>query len=439
MADTIGRKLKQERERRNLTLEQVSVATHIRARHLEAIEADRLDDLPSRQSSQGFLRLYADYLGLNLDPITTQPSTDALSENTLVDLYQEAQPENGEEPTITPSDIATSQEVGKIEGEIEETSHAPKPEPGSPLSSIIFGSIGDQLRRQREVLGFSFDEVERHTHVRRHYLEALESGDFDHLPSSVQARGMLSNYARFLDLDADAILLRFAEGLQERLREKQPIPDQEQASQKDRRVLPKIIRSLLSFDVIFGGGLIILLVTFAIWGTSQVISNQQIPAPASTLSISEALLETPTPVLEVTLPASPVAEITSIPEENGTAIPLPTALQGRIQVVTIILERTWMRVTVDDRIEFEGRALPGTTYSFGGDQRIEVLTSNGSAVQISYNQNDLGVMGNFGEIVGRIYTEAGIFIPTPTITPTPTRTKPATPGPARTVTPVELP
>ncbi len=439
MADTIGQQLKQERERRNLTLEQVSNATHIRARHIEAIEAGRLEDLPSRQSGQGFLRLYADYLGLSLDPITTQTSTDELAKITLVDHEKAGQLKDREEPTTTSTDITTSQEAGEIEREKEETPDTPKPEPVSLLSSIIFGSIGDQLRRQREILGFSFDEVERHTHVRRHYLEALESGDFDHLPSSVQARGMLSNYARFLDLDAEAILLRFAEGLQTRLREKQPSPDQEQASQKDRRVLPKSLRSLLSFDVIFGGGLIILLVTFAIWGTSQVLSSQQIPSPDSTLSISEALLETPTPAIGVTLPASPVVEMTSIPVENGTAIPLPTALQGRIQVVTIILERTWMRVTVDDRIEFEGRALPGTIYSFGGDQRIEVLTSNGSAVQISYNQNNLGVMGNFGEIVGRIYTEAGIFIPTPTITPTPTMTKPATPGPARTVTPVELP
>ena len=51
------------------------------------------------------------------------------------------------------------------------------------------------------------------------YLQALEAGEFDHLPSSVQARGMLNNYAHFLDLDVDALLLTFAEGLQtQRLR-----------------------------------------------------------------------------------------------------------------------------------------------------------------------------------------------------------------------------
>ncbi len=66
------------------------------------------------------------------------------------------------------------------------------------------------------------DEIEQHTHVRKHYLQALELGDFDHLPSSVQTRGMLNNYARFLDMDVDAILLQFAEGLQAQRLERQP-------------------------------------------------------------------------------------------------------------------------------------------------------------------------------------------------------------------------
>jgi cytoskeletal protein RodZ len=327
-----------------------------------------------------------------------------------------------------------------VEGNNEESPILP-PEPDSQpsLSKTIFSAIGGQLRRQREVLGFSFEEVERHTHVRRHYLEALEEGNLEHLPSSVQARGMLSNYARFLDMDADSILLDFADGLQARLREKQPIPEQETADKKDRKALPRGLRAILSFDVIFGGGLIILLVTFAIWGTSQVVSIQEAPSLESTLSISAALLETPLPGSGATPTASPVIEIAPTPTGNGTAIPLPTALQGRIQIAAIILERAWMRVTVDGKVEFEGRVLPGNTLSFGGEQSIEVLTSNGSAVQITYNQNNMGVMGNFGEIVGRIYTESGVYIPTPTITPSPTQTKPATPGPARTITPVELP
>ena len=42
----------------------------------------------------------------------------------------------------------------------------------------------------------------------------MEKGHLDDLPSPVQGRGMISNYANFLNLDGESVLLRFAEGLQ---------------------------------------------------------------------------------------------------------------------------------------------------------------------------------------------------------------------------------
>lgn len=42
----------------------------------------------------------------------------------------------------------------------------------------------------------------------------MEDGNFDALPSSVQARGMLNNYAAFLNLDVENIMLQYANALQ---------------------------------------------------------------------------------------------------------------------------------------------------------------------------------------------------------------------------------
>jgi hypothetical protein len=83
---------------------------------------------------------------------------------------------------------------------------------------------------------------------------------------------------------------------------------------------------------------------------------------------------------------------------------------------------------VDGKVQFEGRVTAGTAYPFDGNTQIEVLTGNGRAISILYNQNTLGPMGNFGEVVDRIYTTNAILNPTatftatPTITPTPTIT-----------------
>ena len=429
MLETIGQQLKKERERRNLTIEQVVNVTHIRARHLVAIESDRLEDLPSQQAMRGFLHIYADYLGLSLAAQQSGSETAAVEDVSALTESTEKLPNIPDDPEPHPEAVIKESTLGEI------VALEPETPPQPSLSQAIFISIGEQLRQQRELLGFSFDEIERHTHVRRHYLEALEAGGMDRVPSSVQARGMLSNYANFLDMDVDAILLRLAEGLQAQLQERQPVPVEEDTPRKGHRNLPKALRPFLSFDVIFGGGLIILLVAFAIWGTGQVISQQNPSVPGSTLSISAALLETPLMIGEIATYTSTPVELTPLPVENETPASLPTAPQGRVQVIIIVLERTWIRVVVDGELEFEGRVLPGNTYPFGGDLTIAVLTGSGSAIQIIYNQKDLGVMGSFGEIVERTYTETSVYLPTPTITPTPTMTKPATPGPFRTVTP----
>jgi cytoskeletal protein RodZ len=61
----IGSSLRDARERQDLELSKVEHATHIRARYLAALEEERFDVLPGDAYAKGFLRTYADYLGLD--------------------------------------------------------------------------------------------------------------------------------------------------------------------------------------------------------------------------------------------------------------------------------------------------------------------------------------------------------------------------------------
>jgi hypothetical protein len=94
-----------------------------------------------------------------------------------------------------------------------------------------------------------------------------------------------------------------------------------------------------------------------------------------------------------------------------------------VQVYIIVRQRAWMRVTVDGAVEFEGRVIPGSAYPFSGRSEIIVLTGSGSALEVTYNQTNLGPLGLFGQIVERIYTAAGVLTPTPAESPTPTPTE----------------
>jgi cytoskeletal protein RodZ len=63
--DSFGSWLRQERERRRITLEDISISTKIRIRFLEAMEQDHLDQLPGGIIGCGFVRAYANYIGID--------------------------------------------------------------------------------------------------------------------------------------------------------------------------------------------------------------------------------------------------------------------------------------------------------------------------------------------------------------------------------------
>jgi cytoskeletal protein RodZ len=72
----IGSKLKQVRQANAISLEQVAAKTMINARLLSAIEEGHLDQLPEPVYTQGFIRRFADALGLNgAEVAQTYPAT----------------------------------------------------------------------------------------------------------------------------------------------------------------------------------------------------------------------------------------------------------------------------------------------------------------------------------------------------------------------------
>lgn len=60
-----GSTLRQERERRGISLEGISSSTKIRLVYLQAIEQDHLDDLPGGIIGRGFVRAYARSIGVD--------------------------------------------------------------------------------------------------------------------------------------------------------------------------------------------------------------------------------------------------------------------------------------------------------------------------------------------------------------------------------------
>lgn len=494
---TIGQRLRAAREEKQLTLDKVFEATRIRASYLRALELDDLSSMPSPVQARGYLRNYAEYLGLNIDEmledvrsqvpsdeiIGPADSTDQLDVQTpelapdqpasllsLLTVDPEQETESQPEPVVAETidslpDVTdnlwqtwlnrissviskrtnrnTQPQVDLVFDEIEPEDELPEVEeiqshqliPSNlQPSTHIFKEIGAELRSNREALSLHIDEVERNTHVKAHYLEALEQGAMDKLPSTVQTRGMLSNYASFLDMDVDAILLRFADALQASHRERNP----KLVRKEGQPILANLppLRSFIAGDMIFGIGMAVLLVGFVIWGINRVVTVQsQREIQPTAPSISDVLLASPDPSL-----FTPTATLLPVESFAGQATPtiiIPTVnINVSVQVNLVAVERTYMRVIVDGETVFEGRVIPGNVYFYEAEDQVEVLVGSGAAIRIAYNGRDLGLLGGFGQIVSNIYRADEVVTPTALPTAEATITVPPTSTSLPTNTPV---
>jgi cytoskeleton protein RodZ len=323
----------------------------------------------------------------------------------------------------------------------EETVIEEKPvtvaQPSRPANEI-FSEIGRELRERRELISLTPEEVERHTKLRVAFVKALEEGAFDKLPSTVQTRGMLTNYSTFLDMDTDRILLRYADALQARRREKYSETPREKIQTEVKAAIP-LLRGFIAGDLIFGIAMIVMLLALGVWGIGSVMDAQNdddaLPTSASIVDIlGNVPLVTATP----TNTPDPNEALLATNAAGGAALPT-LSLDANVVVIVYSVERAFVRIAVDDVVVFEGRIAPFETTQYEAVEKIEILTGNAAALLITYNGQDLGLMGNVGEVTNRVYTVSGVVAPTFTPTPTATNTPLVTNTPTVTITPTRTP
>ncbi len=80
----------------------------------------------------------------------------------------------------------------------------------------------------------SIGAVQQELHIRERYLEALEHDDFDQFPGNVYARGFLRSYARYLGLDAEALLER----MPKQAEPPEPLPPEQNEPPRRRQARP---------------------------------------------------------------------------------------------------------------------------------------------------------------------------------------------------------
>jgi len=277
--------------------------------------------------------------------------------------------------------------------------------------------LGEQLQEARQARGLSLEEVERTIRIRRKYLAALERGDHLALPTALQVRGFLQSYGTYLGLDAAVLVAQLDRAL---LAARRPSRWQVPGFAAGSGPSPLVVRAsgrrmpfhsiaakpsnlrrvqrIINFELLVMLSVVAALGWAFVWGGRRIAPTLLATAQPAVTQAAVDPSATPTLIQEVV--------------QTPTAPP-PLTTFNDVQLSLLFEQRSYVRVLVDGKLDFDGQAVSGERLEYSGVQRVEVSTANGAGVRVQFNQRDEGLMGAFGEIV------TWVFLPNQKSTPTP--------------------
>lgn len=318
--------------------------------------------------------------------------------------------------------------------------------------------LGRLLMEARTAKGLSLADVETVTRIRQKWLEALENGEYNKLPQGAVARGFLRTYAAYLGLDTQAALNLYADESGDHgdavLMAEPGKPRYVDYRPLEVELIEPISPANWWMPWVIAGLVVLALGVGAWWFLSRNPGWNPLaaiapppPATATPTNTATAWVVTATPQATITAPAPEAmttadilavatSDILPLPTPTVPASPTPTPRPTATPEVVasgIVLEasatqRSWVRVTVDGAVAEEGFLSVGDQRVWEAGQSVVIRTGNGGGVNLILNGQDLGPMGDVGQVVERSWVaadtgevvEGGSITPTaPTVTPTP--------------------
>ncbi len=238
-------------------------------------------------------------------------------------------------------------------------------------------TLGEFLRKERELKKITLKEVSKNTRIREHLLKAIEEDRHELLPSPIYVRGFLSAYARYLKLDPHDVLLRYERSLK----------GEEIVSadvQSEREGLRKRIGNRKQ-----------------IWMVSAIITLSLLLSYFLHPYLSGPPVKSPPDKPEVHEPF-PIIPTAQIPEVSS-------AVEGKPFLIEMkAIEETWVKIQVDGQLQTEALFKPGEGSSYQATNRIELLIGNAGGLDLVYNGRMMERFGKSGEVATLVFTPQGV-------------------------------
>jgi len=272
--------------------------------------------------------------------------------------------------------------------------------------------IGKTLHEARTRLGLTLEQAERSTRIRAYYLEALERGNLDLLPSPVQARGFLQNYATYLGLDSQAILKRYSEVLDS---QRTGPFRRTRLSEAPTRPTVRVRTRRFSADLLVAAVVSVAVLAVLIAGFGRLAASLRERNQAASAFLIPTF--TPQPTEPNPLGSPPAAA--GLRETPTPPVSIEPGLSGVVDLRLLVERRAFLIVEVDGDEVYRGRPTPGDLLEYQGQELVKVTTGNGGGLRAFYRGVDQGLLGELDEVVIRFWTLSGAVTPTPSPAPTP--------------------
>lgn len=298
--------------------------------------------------------------------------------------------------------------------------------------------IGVYLRTIREQQGKSLDEIATKTFIPLRLLKAIETGNAQPLPEAVFVQGFIRRYAEALGLNGIDLSQRFSVAATPAtfpIAEPPTVPVDPSLALRPTPAAPSVApqpsapaptppvappqrpmseplpttppdnsvhRPNWVPAYIVGGVVVLIGLGYALAG--QLRSPAE--APAFPEASTEPVLPRQSPLVAPTAPpiaTSPVEGPPAMASPVPDGASAPPAATGPVAVTANFQGTSWVEVTIDGEVVFEGTLEAGTQRIWSGKEQVTIVAGNAGAVLVSYNQGQAIPMGGPGEVQERSF------------------------------------
>ncbi len=273
-------------------------------------------------------------------------------------------------------------------------------------------SPGACIRRERELRGFSIQDVHRATRIPVKILVALEADDYESLPQEAFVKGYIKACCKFMGLDETDLLLRYELYIKENApREKAPESEREPAPLAER---PSALNSRNVVGLLLVVGLLIITGFYFLRGRGgdEALVKSRLPA-AGTVESEKSGSEgqkapAPTgpsgakPSEEAAVPAPGAGKaeepLAQHPLAERSAVEEAAAAPGHVLKV-IATDKVWIRFAIDGRKPFEVLFRKGEDRHWLMKKGVSLVIGNAAGATIVFDGKPVTLPKEEGRVI----------------------------------------